>query len=70
MTFDDDVAAAVARIRQERGLALSEAVNDLIRAGLHNKQTRRRFRQRSRVVGLRIDPTNVGEALEVLDRTD
>jgi hypothetical protein len=32
--LDDDVAAAVQRMRAERNIGLSEAVNELARAGL------------------------------------
>jgi hypothetical protein len=67
VVFDDDVAAAIARLRRERSLGLSEAVNELIRGGLKMRQQRRRFQQRSRALGLRIDVTNVAEALEQLD---
>jgi DNA-binding transcriptional LysR family regulator len=34
LSLDDDVAAAVQRLREERNLGLSEAVNELVRAGL------------------------------------
>lgn len=34
LTLDDDVAAAVARRRTERGTGLRQEVNDLLRAGL------------------------------------
>ena len=36
LSLDDDVAAAVQRLREERHLGLSEAVNELVRAGLVN----------------------------------
>ena len=66
--LDDDVAAAVERLRRERGLGLSEAANELIRAGLRRRTPRaRRFRQRTEALGLRIDVTNVAEALEHLE---
>ena len=68
--LDDDVAAALEQLRRERGLRLSEAVNELIRAGLRRTPSRSRFRQRSRRLGLRIDVTNVAEALEQLDGPD
>jgi Arc/MetJ family transcription regulator len=70
VTLDDDVAAALERLRRERSLGLSEAVNELIRAGLLVRQGRRTFRQHSREVGLRIDVTNVAEALEQLEGPD
>jgi hypothetical protein len=65
--LDDDVAAAVERIRRERGLGLSTAINDLVRAGLTVGRPRRPFRQKSKPIGLRVDVTNVAEALELLD---
>jgi Arc/MetJ family transcription regulator len=67
VNLDDDVAAAVERLRRERSLGLSEAVNELIRRSLGVKVPRRAFRQRSQAVGLTIDVSNVAEALEQLD---
>lgn len=67
VTLDDDVAAAIERIRRERALGLSEAVNELVRAGLQARPGSRTFRQRSRRLGLRVDVTNVAEALDLLE---
>ncbi len=67
ITFDDDVAAALERLRREKGLGLSDAVNELVRAGLRVKTPRRMFRQRTSSLGLRIDVSNVAEALETLE---
>jgi hypothetical protein len=67
VVFDDDVAAAVERLRREKGVGLSDAVNELVRAGLSAKAPRRSFRQRSTPLGLRIDVSNVAEALETLE---
>jgi hypothetical protein len=67
ITLDRDVAQAVRRLRQQRGLGLSEAVNELIRSGLRAKAPRPAFRQRVHDLGLRIDVRNVAEALELLD---
>ena len=67
VTFEDDVAAAVERLRRRRSIGVSEAVNELIRAGLRTKPTPRTYRGRSQVLGLRIDVTNVTEALEQLE---
>lgn len=69
VTLDSDVAAAVAEMRRLHGLGVSEAVNDLARAGLRAKPRSIRFHQRSESLGIRIDVANVAEALEVLDRT-
>ena len=65
--LEDDVAAAVDRLRRERGLGLSEAVNELVRAGLAAKAPRRTFRQRTQAMGARIDVTNVADALEIVE---
>jgi len=63
----EDVAAAVHRLQRDEGLGLSEALNRLARAGLAPKRARPTFRQRSKEIGLRVDVTNVSEALEELD---
>jgi hypothetical protein len=65
--FDDDTATAVEALRRERGIGVSEAVNELIRRGLLPRPPAGEFRQRTRPLGLRIDVSNVAEALEVLD---
>ena len=53
ITFDDDVASAVRRIQRERGVGISEAVNDLARAGLAAKSAPKRFQQRTADLGLK-----------------
>lgn len=67
LTLDTDVAAAAQRLRDERHIGLSEAVNELIRAGLSAPQQHKEFHQRSADLRLRIDVTDVGEALDILD---
>lgn len=67
VTLDDDVAVAIERLRQERGLGMSEALNQLVRAGMRHKPRRTLFRQRSKPIGLKVDVTNVAEVLEQLD---
>jgi metal-responsive CopG/Arc/MetJ family transcriptional regulator len=67
VSFDDDVAAAIDQLRRERSIGLSEAVNELVRAGLRDKPTTNRFRQRSHRLGLSIDVSNVADTLETLD---
>lgn len=67
MNLDEDVAKAVERLRRERGIGLSEAVNELIRTGLSKDPKRRRFRQRTRAMGFRIDVSNVAEAIDLLE---
>jgi Arc/MetJ family transcription regulator len=70
ISLDDDVLAAVAELRRVRRVGLSEAVNELIRAGLRAPRRRAAFRQRSADLGLRIDVSNVAEALDVLEGPD
>ncbi|MBI4305379.1 MAG: CopG family transcriptional regulator [Chloroflexi bacterium] len=67
ITLDEDVAAALNRLRRERSIRLSQAVNELIRAGLRVRREQRSFRQRTQPIGLRIDVTNVADALEELE---
>lgn len=67
----DDVAAAVEKARRERGIGLSEAVNDLVRAGLLPREPRPQFRQKSYDLGVaKVDYSNIGEVLELLDAED
>jgi hypothetical protein len=70
VTLSDDVAAEVERLRRERGLGVSAAVNELARAGMGRRPASRPFRQRSAAIGLRIDISNVAEALDLLDSDD
>lgn len=65
--LDDAATAAVERLRRERGLGLSAAVNELIRQGLLHTPPRPTFRQETHPLGITIDVTNVAEALEVLE---
>jgi hypothetical protein len=67
VTLDCDVATAVQGLRRRRGIGLSQAVNELIRAGLKARAPRSRFRQRTHALGLRVDVRNVAEALELLE---
>ena len=65
--LDDDVAAAVERLSRERAIGISEAVNVLIRGSLGESASRGAFVQRSQAMGLRVDVSNIAEALEELD---
>jgi hypothetical protein len=67
VTLDADVAAAVERVRRERGLGVSAAVNELARHGLHRRVEPRRFTQETSPMQAKIDVRNVAEALEVLE---
>lgn len=72
VTLEKDVAAAVERLRRERGLGLSAAVNDLIRIGLAFRQAKpERFVQKTYDMGPElIDVTNVAEALAQAEGED
>jgi len=65
--FDDDTAKAVGDLRRERGVGVSEAVNELIRRAVLPRPPSAPFRQRTRRLGLRIDVSDVAGALEVLE---
>jgi Ribbon-helix-helix protein, copG family len=67
VTLADDVAAAVEKLRRERSIGLSEAINDLVRAGLVEHRKIAPFRQKAHDLGRGIDFSNVAEAIETLD---
>lgn len=67
LNLADDVVAAVEEVRRERSVGLSEAVNDLVRAGLARQPRAARFRQTTHDLGPGIDVTNVADAIETLD---
>lgn len=66
-TLDDDVAAAVEKLRREEGIGVSEAVNRLIRGGMVMPGKRRRYRHRSADLGIKVDVSDIGAVLELLD---
>ena len=70
VTLADDVAQAIERVRRERSIGVSQAVNELIRAGLARKPAREPFVQRTAPLGLRVDVTNTWDAIESLDGPD
>lgn len=68
VTLADDVAAAVEHMRRERSLGMSEAINELVRAGLAGQDRRSgRFRQKSHDLGPGVDVDDIADALETLD---
>ncbi len=67
--LDDDTAQAVQELRRDLGRGVSEAVNELIRRGLLATSDPPRFEPRTRSLGIRIDVSNVGEALDLLEGT-
>jgi hypothetical protein len=69
VTLADDVAAELQRLRRERSIGVSEALNDLARAGMiRKKEPRKKFVQRTHSMGKeKVDVTNIGEVLELLE---
>lgn len=68
LNLDDDVVAGAERLRREEHVGLGEAVNRLARAGLRVRGRQAGpFHQRTARLGLRVDVSNVAEALEILD---
>jgi hypothetical protein len=67
LTLADDVMAAVDELRRRRSMGISEAVNELIRAGLTHQEPRAPFHQQEHDLGPGIDVSNIGDALETLD---
>lgn len=67
ITLADDVAAGVDKLRRERDLGLSEAVNELVRAGLTAERSAPPFRQKTYDLGVGVDVSNIGDVLETLD---
>jgi len=57
-------------LRQQRGLGVSESVNELIRKGLVTKNSAKPYVPVTRSLGIRIDISNVAEALEFLEGED
>ncbi len=67
VTLAEDVAAAVERVRRERSVGVSEAVNELVREGLISDRHDEPFVQKTYPMGLKADVTNVERALEELE---
>ncbi|HXW70295.1 MAG TPA: ribbon-helix-helix protein, CopG family [Methylocella sp.] len=73
LTLDDDVAAALERLRRNRRLSLKQLVNETLRRGLEDRGQRRKPREavQTRAVALgrvrvaSID--NIAEALAVVE---
>jgi hypothetical protein len=68
ITLADDVDVAVREVMRREGVGRSEAVNSLVRAGLAQQRPRSDYRPRTFSMGARIDVTNIGEVLDLLDQ--
>jgi len=67
VTLAEDVAAAVESLRRQRGVGLSEAVNELVRSGLTADRAGHSFRQKTHDLGDGVDVANIAEVIETLD---
>ena len=70
ITLADDVDAAVREVMRREGVGRSEAVNSLVRAGLAQQRPRSDYQPRTFSMGTRIDVTDIGEVLDLLDQWD
>lgn len=65
----DDVSAEMDRLRRDEGLGPSEALNTLARRGMAAAHSRPRpYEHRSADLGLRIDVSDIGAVLDLLDQ--
>lgn len=65
--FEEDTAKALVQVRRETGMGVSEAVNHLVRRGLLVGAEGAPFVQRTYSLGLRIDVSNVADAVDLLE---
>ncbi len=70
VTLAADVAAAVEGMRRTEGIGVSEAVNRLVRDGLAKPTAAARYEPTSYELSQRIDVTDIGEALSLLDEAE
>ncbi len=70
IALDPDVEAGIERLRREQGLGLSEAVNVLVRRGVVPTKSPQPYTISPRSLGARIDVTNIGEVLGMLDELE
>lgn len=72
ITFERDTAVAVDELRRLRGIGVSAAVNELVRAGLRNlgQTCPAPFVQRTSPGHARVDVTDVAATLDLLDDRD
>jgi hypothetical protein len=68
--LDTDTAQAVQALRRDKGRGVSAAVNELIRKGMLAESGSQPFVPRSRRLGIRIDVSNVADALDLLEGPD
>lgn len=67
VTLAKDVAAAVERVRRERSVGVSEAVNELIRDGLAAPPEGGRYEPVTHDMGAALDYSNIAEVIDTVD---
>ncbi len=70
VTLADDVVAAVERLRRSQGIGMSEAINHLVRVALAKPESAPEYSHKSYDLGMRIDVTNIGAVMGMLDELD
>ena len=65
--FEDDTAKALAQLRRDTGMGVSAAVNHLVRQGLLVEAQQTRFVQQTYPLGLRVDVSNLSDAIDLLE---
>jgi Ribbon-helix-helix protein, copG family len=68
--LDPDTAQAVQELRREKGRGVSAAVNELIRRGMLAAPRPQPFVARSQKLGIKIDVSNIADALDLLEGPD
>lgn len=73
LTFDDDVAVEIERLRQDGGQSLNEVVNDLLRLGLRERHATQKkqgsFRTKTFDVGRPLIPSidNAADVVSLIE---
>lgn len=76
LTLDDDVTAALERLREKEKKPFKQVVNETLRRGLAQPAARRRQRARFETQALDLGPCllpsidNIGDVLDYLDETE
>ncbi len=66
VTFDSDNAAIIDKLRRDKRIGVSKAVNDLIRRSCVAKSSRHPFQQQTAPLGAQIDIRNTAGVLDLL----
>ena len=68
VVLDADIAQPLEQLRRKDRPGLSQALNQLVRRGLEVTTTPAKVHQRSQPLDIRIDISNIADALEFLDQ--